>query len=163
MQKEAMHLAKWIGVEHREEVHEEVQRYLRHLLRSGAQNGKRRWRRSSTRKQRTDENAGTSGGVFVAVDSNLEAFVGAEEGAVESIPGNEGRLAQAWVNVREGMRVFSVYFCHSEVWTPSNEALLEAVVKQVRATRHPWLVACDANMRAQKTEKACGFKEGGSL
>ena len=46
----------------------------------------------------------TSGGVFVAVDSNLGA-VGAEEGAIESIPGNEGRIAQAWVNVREGLRI----------------------------------------------------------
>ena len=52
------------------------------------------------------ENAGdedrkhTSGGVFVAVDSNLGTVVGAEEGAIESIPGNEGRIAQAWVNER---------------------------------------------------------------
>ena len=48
----------------------------------------------------SDENAGdedrkhTPGGVFVAVDSNLEAVVGAEEGAIESIPGNAGRIAQ---------------------------------------------------------------------
>ena len=47
----------------------------------------------------TDENANsedhkyTSGGVFVAVDSNPGAVVGTEEGAVESIPGNEGRIA----------------------------------------------------------------------
>ena len=32
---------------------------------------------------------------FVAIDSNLGAVVGAEEGAIESIPGNEGRIAQA--------------------------------------------------------------------
>ena len=37
---------------------------------------------------------------------------------------NEGRIAQAWVNVRGGMRVFSVSFWHSEGWTPSNEALM---------------------------------------
>ena len=37
----------------------------------------------------------TSGGVCVAVDSPLGAVVGAEEGATESIPGNEGRIAQA--------------------------------------------------------------------
>ena len=36
----------------------------------------------------------TSGGVFVAVDSNLGAVVGAEEGAIESISGNEGRIAK---------------------------------------------------------------------
>ena len=50
----------------------------------------------------------------VAIDSNLGAVVGAEEGAIESNPGNEGRIAQAWVNVRGGLRIFSVYFWHSE-------------------------------------------------
>ena len=54
----------------------------------------------------TDEIAGsedrehTSGGVSVAVDSNLGAVVGVEEGTIGSIPGNEGRIAQAWVSVR---------------------------------------------------------------
>ena len=80
----------------------------------------------------TDENASsehrkqTLGGVFVAVDSNLGAVIGKEEGAVESIPGNEGRIAQEWANVRGGLRFFSVYFWHSEGWTPRNEALMEA-------------------------------------
>ena len=73
----------------------------------------------------------TSGAVLVAVDSNRGAVVGAEEGAIESIPGNEGRIAQAWVNVRGGLRIFSVYFWHSEGWTPRNEAILEAVLKRV--------------------------------
>ena len=88
----------------------------------------------------TDERASsadqkhTSGGIFVAVDSNPGAVVG----AVVSIPGNEGRTAQAWVNTRGSLRVFSVYFWHSEGWTPRNEALLEAVVKEAKV--------CDANM-----------------
>ena len=34
---------------------------------------------------------------------------------------------------------------HSEGWTPRKEALLEAVLQRARVTRHPWLVACDAN------------------
>ena len=34
--------------------------------------------------------------------SNLGAVVGAEEGAIVSIPGNEGRIVQAWLNVRGG-------------------------------------------------------------
>ena len=51
----------------------------------------------------------TSGGVFVAVDSNLRAVkMQEEEEAVESIPGNQGRIAQARVNVRRGKRVFRV-------------------------------------------------------
>ena len=58
------------------------------------------------------------------VDSNLGAVTGKEEGAFASIPGNEGRIDQAW-HVRGGMRVFSVYFWYSEGWTPRNEALME--------------------------------------
>ena len=91
---------------------------------------------------RCDEMAGsedrmrTSEGVFVADDSNLGAVIGKEEGEVKLFQGNEGLIAQAWVNVRGGMRVLSVvvYFWHSEGWTPRNEALMEAVVKQVRTT-----------------------------
>ena len=45
-------------------------------------------------------------GVFVAVDSNLGAVVEAEEGAIDSIPCNEGRIAQARMNVRGGLRGF---------------------------------------------------------
>ena len=35
---------------------------------------------------------------------------------------------------------------------PKNEALLEAVVKQARTTKHPWLTACDANMSPKKAD-----------
>ena len=72
----------------------------------------------------TDETAGmedrkhTSGGVFIAVDSNLGAVVGAEEGAVASIPGNEGRITQAWVPKKRSPAGGSV----------------------ARFARHPWLV-----------------------
>ena len=89
------------------------------------------WRFAANATRITYERAGsedrkhTSGGVFVAVDSNLGAVAGAEEGAIDSIPGNEGRIAQAWVNVRGGLRVFSVYFWDLEGWTPRNQALLE--------------------------------------
>ena len=41
-----------------------------------------------------------------------------------SIPGNEGRIAQAWVNVRAGMRMFAAYFWHTEGWSPRTEAIL---------------------------------------
>ena len=56
------------------------------------------------------------------------------------------------------MRVFSVYFWHSESGTPRNEALMEAIVKQVRATRHPWLIACDANMFPEDFKKSLWFQ-----
>ena len=97
----------------------------------------------------------TPGGVFVSVDSNLEAVVGAERRrAIESIPGDEGRFAQAWLNIRGGLRFFSVCFWLSEGWTPRNETLSEAVVKRVEVTRYPWLIACDANMCPEDVEKS---------
>ena len=91
---------------------------------------------------------------MVAIDSNLGAVVGAEEGAIGSIPGNEGRIAQSWVNVRGGLRVFAVYFWHSEGWTSRNEAMMEAVLKRTRITKHPWLIACEANMSPEDFEKS---------
>ena len=70
------------------------------------------WRSAADAARITAETAGdedrthTSGGIFVAIDRNLGAVVGAEEGAIMSIPGNEGRIAQAWLNVRRGLRIF---------------------------------------------------------
>ena len=32
---------------------------------------------------------------------------------------------------------------------PSNEAILEAVLKSARTTKHPWLTASDANMNPE--------------
>ena len=96
---------------------------------------------------------------MVAIDRNLRAVVGAEEGAIESIPGKEGRIAQAWVNVRGGLRIFAVYFWHSEGWTSRNEALLDAVLKRTRTTKHPCLIACDANMRPENFEKSLWFRK----
>ena len=51
------------------------------------------------------------------------------------------------------MRVFSAYFWHSEGWTKRKEALLETVMKRARITKHPWLVACDADMSPVDFEK----------
>ena len=77
---------------------------------------------------------------------------------VESISGNEGRIAQAWVNVRGGMRLLSVYSWHLEGWTPRNEALMEIVVKHLRTSWHPWLIACDANMCPEDSKKSLRFR-----
>ena len=76
-----------------------------------------------------------------------------------SIPGNEGRNAQVWVNVRGGMRMFAAYFWHSEGWSPRNKAILEAVLKRARATKHPWLIACDADMSPEDFEKSLWFRK----
>ena len=101
----------------------------------------------------------TSCGVFVAVGSNLGTVVGEKrEGAVASIPCNEGRIARAWVNVRGRLRVFAENFWHTEGWIPRNEALLEAVLKRARVTRHPWLMACDASVSSVEFEKSIWFQ-----
>ena len=121
------------------------------------------WRFVADAARTTDERASsedrkhTSGRVYVAIDSNLGAVEAAEEGVIESIPGNDGRIAQALVNVRGRLCVFSVYFWHSEGWTPRNEALPETVLKQARTTRHPWLIACDANMCPEDFENSLWF------
>ena len=41
---------------------------------------------------------------------------------------------------------------------PRYEALLEAVVKQAKVARHPWLIACDANMCPEDFEKSLWFQ-----
>ena len=67
-------------------------------------------------------------------------------------------ITKAWVSLCGGMRIFAVFFWHSEDWTARNEALLEAVLKRARVTRHPWLMACDANMSPAEFEKSLWFQ-----
>ena len=75
---------------------------------------------------------------FCGSGQQFGAVVG-EKGAVMSIPGNEGRIALAWVNVRGGMRMFAAYLWHTEGWFPRNEAFLEAVLKrQEPKSIHGW-------------------------
>ena len=62
------------------------------------------------------------------------------------------------MNVRGSFHVFSVYFWHSEGWTPRNEALHEAVLKQAKNTRHTWLVVRDASMCPGDVEKSLWFQ-----
>ena len=50
-----------------------------------------------------------------------------------------------------------MYFWHSEGWTSISAALLEAVLKRTRTTKHPWLIACDANMSPEDFEKSLRF------
>ena len=96
---------------------------------------------------------------LVAVDSDLGEVFDREEGAVKSTQGNEGRIAQAWVNVRGGLRVLAVNLWHSEGWTPKNEELMEAVVKQAITIGQPWPTACDANMDPEDVSKSWWFIE----
>ena len=102
----------------------------------------------------TDETAGsedrkrTSGGVFVAADSNLGAVVGVERS--QAMKEESPKLGSVCP--------FRCISCTSEGWTPRSEALLEAVLKQARTTRHPWLIACDANMCPEDFEKSLRFQ-----
>ena len=105
----------FLGIEHRMRKEQMEEQFNREA--------KEGWRFAADAARITDETAGsedqkhTSGGVFVVFDSNLGAVVGEKEVAVASIPGNEGGITQAWVNVRGGMRVFALYFWHTEGWT----------------------------------------------
>ena len=84
------------------------------------------------------------------------------KGTFEIFSGIEHRLRKEEMEEQFNMGkwVFSVYSWHSEFCTPRNEALFEAVVKQVKATRHPWLIACDANMCPEFSEKCLWFQSG---
>ena len=143
----------FFGIEHRLRK-EEMEEQFNRDAKEGASAA-----RITDERASSEDRTHTSGGVFVPIDSNLGAVVGAEEGAIESIPRNEGRIAQARVNVRGGLRIFSVHFWHSEEWSSRNEALLEAVLKRTRATKHPWLIACDAKMSPEDFEKGRWFRK----
>ena len=91
----------------------------------------------------------TSGGLFVAVDSNLGAPIGKEEGTFTTFPSNEARIDKAWGECQRRYAGLCRLLMHSEGWTPRNEALMEAVVKQARTARHPRLLACVANMNPE--------------
>ena len=102
----------FFGVKHRlrkEEMEEQLNKEAKEGCRFAADAARITDERVSSEDQKQ-----TSGGVFVAVDSNLGAVVGGEEGTVTSIPGNEGRIAHVWVHVRGGMRMFAAYFWHTE-------------------------------------------------
>ena len=114
-----MRFVKWFTLEYRKEVHEKIldvffgiERRLRkeEMEEQFNREANEEWRFTADAARITDERASsedrshTSGGVFVAIASNLGAVVGAEEG-IQSISG-EGRIAQAWVNVRGGLRIF---------------------------------------------------------
>ena len=138
-------------MEHREEVHEKVQRKMRYLLWNKAQTEEGgKWRNSSTEKPRKDgdlqltqqESQMNEQAVRIEIihqeeflwqsAATWERLMERKKGTIKSIAHNEGIIAQTWVNVREGLRVYSVYLWHSEGWTPRNEALLEAVLKLVQ-------------------------------
>ena len=55
-----------------------------------------------------DDREHTSEGDLVAINSNLGAAMGADEGSIELIPRNEGRIAQAWVNERRAAYLLCV-------------------------------------------------------
>ena len=87
----------------------------------------------------------------------MGAVIGKEEVAVASIPGNEGRIAQAGVNLR-WHACFLRFLLALGRLDPRNDALMKAVVIQGRTARHPWLIACDAHMCPDGFEKSLWFQ-----
>ena len=63
------------------------------------------------------------------------------------------------MSVGGGLRRFCRALLALEGWTPRNDALMEAVVKHVRTTRHPCVVACDANVDLRELRPGLWFKE----
>ena len=92
----------------------------------------------------TDERAGsedqkhTSGGVFVAVDSNQGAAVGEEEGAVMSIQEMKEDLPRSGQMYVEGCECLQHLSGTRRDGPPRSVAFLEAVLKRARTTKHPW-------------------------
>ena len=154
-------------------IHEKMQRKVRCLFGDRAQTERRRkWRSSSTERQRKDggfqrtqrQSPKKQQAVRIVSTHQEESLLQStatweqlwerKKGAIDSITGSEGRVAQAWVTDTGGLRFFSVYFWYLEGWTPRNEALLEAVLLHASTTRHPWLIACDANMCPEDFKKS---------
>ena len=86
-----MHLADWISVEYREEVHEMIQRKVRYLSWDNRES-KERWRFAADAARiesiRQEESSLQS-------TATWEQLQERKEGAVTFIPGTEGRTAQA--------------------------------------------------------------------
>ena len=170
-----MYLVEWFSVAHRKEVYEVVQkgtfdiffgighRMRKEEMKEQFKKKKKKlgWSLATDAARLTDRKAGRedckhkSGGFFVARNNDLRAVMDKELGAVRSFPGNEGRIAQARVNVRGGMRVFAAHIWHSEGWTSRSVAMMEA---GARTTRHPWLVACGANMDSRDFKNSLWFR-----
>ena len=55
--------------------------------------------------------------------------------------------------------MFAAHFWHTEDCPPRNDAVRAAVLKRARTTKHPWLIACDANMSPQDFEKSLWFRK----
>ena len=90
----------------------------------------------------------------------LEQLLSKEEGAVESTPGNEGRIAPALTNVRGWIAGFRrVSFLRSDRWTMRIDAPMEPLVKQAGTASHRCLVMRDAAMDPREFRQGLWFKE----
>ena len=166
-----MYLAQRVDVEYREKRHEKIQRKVRYLFWDRAQTEERRKGKSSLKERpRKDGDLQLT---------QQESQMKEQAVKIESICQEESswQWTATWEQLweRKKVQLFRsqvtkeespkhVYFWHSEGWTPRNEAALEAVVKQASTTRHPWLVACDANMCPEDFEKSLWFqRENGCM
>ena len=85
----------------------------------------------------------TSGGVFAAVDRHLGAGIGKKDK-------QRGKNCPCMGKCARRYACFSENFWHSEGWTPRIEALMEAVAKLGRTTRHQ---VTDSRWRLETKER----------
>ena len=55
----------------------------------------------------------------------------------------------AWVPIMGGLKVFSVYFYHTEEWTGRNQQILEAASREIRRCPGLWILVGDFNMEPE--------------
>ena len=79
---------------------------------------------------------------------------------MESTPGNEGRIAPAWTNLRGWIVGFQrVSFLRSDRWTMRIDAPMEPLVYQAGTASHPCLVTRDATVDPHEFRQGFWFKE----
>ena len=96
------------------------------------------------------------GGVFVAVDSTLGAVSCWSRRRDDWFDPKQRRKNCPSMGERQSR---FAGFLGVEDWTPRNETLLDAVVKQANTITHLWLVACDANMCPEDFENGLWFRK----
>ena len=128
--KEKKHMRRYkgnfdifFGVEHRMRKEEMEEQFNK--------DAKQGWRFAADSARNTDEKA----------SSEDRKHSPKEEGAVTSIPRNQGRIVQTWCMCEE--------VCESFPYTSGTRHFM----KRVSTTRHPRLIACDANMCPKDFEK----------
>ena len=115
---------------------------------------------SSMKMPSSEDRKHTSGGVFCYSGQLLweQLLAKKKKEQLSQFEATREELPKAWSTCARRCACFlSITSGTRKVWTPRNEALMEEVIKQARTIRHPWLIACDANMCPEDVEKSLWF------